>query len=172
MTVAGSSPTTIVICSRDLAPVPLTLTTVPGTPLLKSNLNAANTVILVRRTSLADVEEPEALMVWDPPVALGTSKDVDQTPCESAAILEATVLLSNLTEIPDSKALNPAPLTLIRSPVVASDRSKERVAVTLKEACPVTEDPLAAMNLAPPAAFDGMFRSVNILPSWLALTVN
>jgi len=122
--------------------------------------------------SLSDVEEPEALMVWDPPVALGTSKNVDQTPWESAATPEARVLPSNLTEIPDSKALNPAPLTFMLSPLVASDRSKERVAVTLKEACPVMEELVAAMDLAPPAVFDGMSRSANILPWLLALTVN
>ncbi len=111
-------------------------------------------------------------MAWEPPVALGTSKDVDQTPCESAETPEANVLPSNLTEIPDSKDLNPAPLTFMLSPLVASDRSTERVAVTLKEACPVMEEPVAAMDLAPPAVFDGMSRSVNILPWLLALTVN
>lgn len=74
--------------------------------------------------------------------------------------------------IPDSKALKPAPLTFMMSPVVASGRSKERVAVTLKEDCPVTEEPLAPIDLAPPAVFDGMSKSVNILPSLLALTVN
>jgi len=58
------------------------------------------------------------------------------------------------------------------SPVVASGRSKERVAVTLKEDCPVTEEPLAPIDLAPPAVFVGIFNSVNILPSLLALTVN
>ena len=74
--------------------------------------------------------------------------------------------------MPDSKALKPVPLTIMLSPVVASDRSKERVPVTLKEACPVREELVAAMDLAPPAVFDGMSRSVNILPSLLALMVN
>ncbi len=42
----------------------------------------------------------------------------------------------------------------------------------MKEACPVMEELVAPIDLAPPAVFDGMLRFVNILPSLLALTVN
>ena len=111
-------------------------------------------------------------MAWEPPVAIGKLKDADHAPRESAEISEVAVFPSSLITIPDSKALNPAPLTFMMSPGVASDRSSERVAVTLKEDCPVTEELLAPIDLTPPAIFVGMFKSVNILPSLLALTVD
>ena len=45
------------------------------------------------------------------------------------------------------------------------------MAVTVKEACPETDELIAAMDLAPPDVLEGMVRSVNILPSLLALAV-
>jgi len=83
-----------------------------------------------------------------------------------------TVLVPNLTEMPDSKALKPEPLTFTLSPVVASDRPKDRTAVTAKEACPAMKELVAPMDLAPPAVFEGMLTSVKILPWLSALTTN
>ncbi len=64
--------------------------------------------------------------------------------------------------MPDSKALKPVPLTFMLSPVTTSDRSKERVAVTVKEACPVIEELVAAMDLAPPDVFEGMLLALTV----------
>ena len=57
------------------------------------------------------------------------------------------------------------------SPMTAVDLSRVRVAVTVKEACPVTEEPPAAMDFTPPDVSEGILRSTNILPSLFALMV-
>ena len=164
-------PAVTVIRSRDRAPEPLTLTTVPGSPLLGTILNPDTRVILVVLTSPAEVEEPEALMVWVPAVALGASKVVDHTPWESAEMPEATLLPPKVTEIPVSPDLNPVPLTLIMSPGEAWAWATERRAVTLKVAWSPPEGLVIAMDLEPPEVLEGISTVVRILPWLSALAV-
>ena len=149
----------------------MTLTTVPGSPLVGSMRKPAPRVILVVLTSPAEVEEPEALMVWVPAVALGTSKVVDHTPWESAEMPEATLLPPKVTEIPVSPDLNPVPLTLIMSPGDVWAWATERMAVTLKVAWSPPEGLVIAMDLEPPEVLEGISTVVRILPRLSALAV-
>ena len=157
-------PIITVIRSRDRAPEPLTPTTVPGAPLVGSMRKPAPRMILAWLTSPAEVEEPDAFMVWVPAGALGTSKVVDHTPCELAVMLEDTVLPAKVTEIPASPDLNPIPLTLTLSPGDAWDWATEMMAVTLKDAWFAPEGPVIAKDLEPPEVSDGISTVVRILP--------
>ena len=113
-------PKTTAMGSRDLVPDPETLMVVPGGPLVGWIRRPAPRISVAHLTLVSDVDTPELLIVYVPAIESGALKLEDQDPVESAEIPEATLLPSNVTEIPDSPDLKPIPLTETVSPGAAS----------------------------------------------------
>jgi hypothetical protein len=128
------------------APEPRILSRDPGGPLLSARVIPAPIVILTGEALI--LEGPEAVILLAPAVVDGTVKLAVQFPWLSAEIPEATVVPTNLTEIPLSLAPNAAPLISTMSPGAAVGWPTVNVDVTSKVAEPLP--PETVIDLDPP----------------------
>ncbi len=126
------SKVTLMPVSLALKPEPVTVTELPGDPLVLLRVMAAPMVKVTFGAVPEIVTEPYAPTLCEPEGEAGAVKLVFQAPVVFADIPEATVFPSKVTVIPVSPALKPEPVTVIAVPGVPLFLLREIDAVVKK----------------------------------------
>jgi hypothetical protein len=119
-------------------PEPVTVTEVPGGPLVRLIVSPELTAKVTSVIESAEVVEPYAPIAWEPAVEAGTVKTPLQAPRPLAEIPEATTVPSKVIVMPDSLALKPEPVTVIEVPGGPLVRLRVRAPPSTVKLMPVT----------------------------------